>query len=240
MISGKVISNEDVENIHVINTTAQLFTVTNAQGRFNIRASINDTLEFTGVKYKALTIVITKDIVDMKYLEVELDEAVTALDEVIVGKVLTGDLMMDVGNSDAKPQINFYDVGIPGYKGPRMTPAQRRLHEAQGGKQITLGMVTSVPLNPIINAITGRTKKLKKHVKLDAKADLLHKIRTNLAKEFFETHSLEEDRQMDFWYFCSDDPEFELRCKGKSDLEIFIFLKEKLGAYRENMKIKKG
>ncbi len=43
------------------------------------------------------------------------------LDEIVVGKILTGNLSLDVSLEDTKRDINFYDVGslvIPDQKRP--------------------------------------------------------------------------------------------------------------------------
>ena len=52
---GKVKSPLDVENIHVINKTAQIFTTTNVYGEFRITASLNDTIVFSSIQHKLLS-----------------------------------------------------------------------------------------------------------------------------------------------------------------------------------------
>ena len=37
---------------------------------------------------------------------------------------------------------------------------------------------------------------------------------------------------MEFYYFCSDAPDFLQRCKGRSDVEIFQFLEGKLKDFK--------
>jgi len=176
-ISGVVESDKDVENIHVINKTAQLFTVTNSKGEFKISASINDTLIVTSIQHKTQTFIIDKHIIASKTCVIKLEEFINELDEVTVGKILTGDLNMDVNSTEGDPPINFYDVGILGYKGKIATQSERRLNEATSGGGF-------IPLNPILNAISGRTKMLKEHIKLEEKDNLLHKIKTTLSKDF--------------------------------------------------------
>lgn len=236
-ISGYVQSEKNVENIHVINKTAQLFTVTNANGEFKILASINDTIVFTSVQHKTRNLVVDKNMMSSKTCVVKLEEQINELDQVTVGKILTGDLNSDINNTEGDPPINFYDVGIPGYTGKIATQSERRLSEAGEFKpKMLLGFLTGgVPLNPILNGISGRTKMLKEHVRLEEKADLLHKIKTSLSEDFFTIYELDESLRAEFFYFCEEDPDFNLRCKNKSDIEIFDFLKEKLIQYRQNL-----
>ena len=232
-ISGVVESDKDVENIHVINKTAQLFTVTNSKGEFKISASINDTLIVTSIQHKTQTFIIDKHIIASKTWVIKLEEFINELDEVTVGKILTGDLNMDVNSTEGDPPINFYDVGISGYKGKIATQSERRLNEATSGGGF-------IPLNPILNAISGRTKMLKEQIKLEEKDNLLHKIKTTLSKDFFIVFDFDDNLRTDFFYFCEEDPNFNLRCKNKSAIEIFEFLKEKLVEYKENLRSNKN
>ena len=166
-IFGKVESKADVENIHVINKTEKLFTATNRNGEFKMTVNLNDTLLFSSIQHTSKEVVITNNIILSRSLIVKLDEQINELDEVIVGKVLTGDLLSDINSIEGDPPINFFDVGIPGYKGKKATQSERRLHEATTGGGF-------IPLNPILNAISGRTKMLKKRIALEANTTLMY------------------------------------------------------------------
>ena len=89
-IKGRVIGQDDVENIHVINKTSKMFTTTNVLGSFKINAKFRDTIQFTSVQYKTETLIVSYKNVQEKTLVVYLEEQINILDEVIVGKVLTG------------------------------------------------------------------------------------------------------------------------------------------------------
>tara|TARA_R110002033_G_scaffold1394_1_gene12338 strand:+ start:1116 stop:1925 length:810 start_codon:yes stop_codon:yes gene_type:complete len=243
-ISGKVKSEKDVENIHVINKTAQLFTVTNSKGEFTISARLNDSIMFTSVQHKTKILVVTEHTISTKTHIVKLEELINELDQVTVGKILTGDLNSDIDNTEGDPPINFYDVGIPGYTGKIATQSERKFNEAttgpNGQKLKWYSPLTgAIPLNPIINGISGRTKMLKKRVAVERKADLLHKIKTSLSEDFFSIYKLDENLHADFFYFCEEDPDFELRCQNNSDIQVFEFLKEKLLQYKQNLSTKK-
>lgn len=240
-IYGKVDSNVSVENIHVINKTAQVFATTNKIGAFKITAKLNDTLVFSSIQHLPKQIVVSKNIILNRTLTVKLKEQINELDEVLVGKILTGDLLSDIENIEGDPPINFYDVGIPGYTGKIATQSERRLHEAGEFKpKMLLGLLGGgLPLNPILNGISGRTKELKNRVRIEANDDLLQKIKVRLSESFFSIHKLDESKHADFFYSCADDANFANRCKNKSDIEIFEFLKEKLIAYKANLELPK-
>ncbi|GAA3609978.1 hypothetical protein Q4Q39_16810 [Flavivirga amylovorans] len=240
-ILGKVQSNSGVENIHVINKTAQIFTITNEKGEFKIKVTLNDSLVFSSIQHKLKEVVISNENISNRAILVKLEEQINELEEVIVGKVLTGDLLKDIANVEGDPPINFYDVGIPGYKGKIATQSERRLSEAGEFKpKMLLGVLTGgIPLNPILNGISGRTKILKNRVEVETKEALMNTVKAKLSKDFFASNPLDEDLRMDFFYFCADDEHFVKYCKNKTDFEILIFLKSKYKQYTENLNSEK-
>lgn len=223
-IQGKVESGIDVENIHVINNTSQKFTITDKNGVFKITAKLLDTLTFSSIQHKHKTIVVNRNIQSFKTILVKLEENIVELNEVLVGKVLTGNLNLDIGNAEKDTPINFYDVGIPGYTGKIATQSERKLHTATTGS-----------LDPIINAVSGRTKMLKNRVRLDESEALLQSVKARLSKDFFASNPLDEDLKNDFFYFCADDKNFIKLCKNQTDFKILIFLRMKYRQYVSNM-----
>lgn len=233
-LNGKVIANNDeVEGIHVINKTEGKYNITNSNGEFRIPAKLNDSIIFVAIKYNYKAVVITSEIIKSKTLNVQLTELVNQLDEVVVGKVLTGNLLSDIENSDAKRDINFYDLGIPGYTGKPFTQSERRLHEATTGGGI-------VPLNPILNYLSGRTKMLKNQIRLERLDECLDRIKSNLSETFFKYNDLDESLKTEFFFFCSEDEQFESICQNKNDIVTLEFLKVKLQSYKANLEIKKN
>ncbi len=226
---GKVQSTTGVENIHVINKTAQKFTITNADGAFQISATLNDTLIFTSIQHKLMSVLVDDAIIQNKTLVVTLEEQVNELDQVVVGKILTGNMLSDVVNVEGEP-LTSKKAGILSYQGPLKTQSERKLNEATTGGGI-------VPLNPIINAITGRTKKLKNQIKLEEKDDLMYSIKDELSVDLFTENPLEDQYVMEYFYFVSEQPDFLERCKNKSSIEILNYLILKLKVFKQNLKI---
>ena len=138
-ISGKIISDGELEGIHVINKTSYRYATTDKNGGFIIQAKLSDSLYFSSIQYIPKIVIITPDIVKDSFIEVRLEDGVTELDEVTVGKILTGDLNSDISNSDAERPLDFYDVGIPGFTGPRKTQIESKLYEADAGKMVYIG-----------------------------------------------------------------------------------------------------
>jgi hypothetical protein len=172
---------------------------------------------------------LTAQHINSNSITVSLSESINALDEVMVGTILTGDLNSDITNSDAERPMDFYDLGIPGYTGPRLNLAERRLFEADAGP-LVIGL--GLNFSKFLNMISGRTKMLKEHVKLDNDKKTIQRIKEVVGPIFFTTNVLKEDKRMEFYYFCADAPDFQQRCKDRSDVEILQFLGEKLKAFK--------
>jgi hypothetical protein len=227
-ISGQIISEGELEGIHVINKTAYKYTITDKNGFFIVEGNVSDSLYFSSIQHQPKTVVLTKSVIDSRTLTVTLLESLNELDEVVLGVILTGDLNSDIGNSEAKRPLDFYDLGIPGYTGPRMNLVERRLFEADSGPLIPFGIPPSINIYKLLNMISGRTKMLKTHVKLDKDKQSIQRLSDKVGPLFFINHDLAEDQRMEFYYFCSDDPHFQARCINRSDVEVLEYLDEKL------------
>ncbi len=113
-------SNLSIEGIHVINNSNGEATITNSDGRFEIKASLNDEIVISGIQYSRKKIIVNEELYDAILLNIFLDEFVNELDEVIVtSSGLSGNILDDMRNSGISDQYNFDDVGIPGFTGVR-------------------------------------------------------------------------------------------------------------------------
>lgn len=85
-LKGKLLyRNSNVVAANVINNTAQLNTITDGNGEFEILAGLNDEIIFSSVQYNIRTVKITPEILMKNRLVVEVNEGVNALDEIVVG-----------------------------------------------------------------------------------------------------------------------------------------------------------
>ncbi len=235
-LQGELIGEGDLENIHIINTTSNRFTATNASGQFIMTAKYQDTIMVTSVRYKNIELLVTNQHIETKSIKIYLEEQINVLDDVIVGKILTGDLSSDLINSDAEAPLNFWDLGLPGYTGKPLTQNERRYFDAHNGKWFN-GL--SFNFYKFLNKVSGRTEKFKERVFLERKTLLTNAIKDRLQEDFFVVYPVPEEFKMEFWYFCSEDLNFESRCHNKSDMEIIEFLKEKHKAYIKNLEVHK-
>ena len=61
-IFGKVVSDVNIKNIHVIHRTSHSLTITNDDGTFEVNVELKDTLILTSVQFKSKEIIITQNI----------------------------------------------------------------------------------------------------------------------------------------------------------------------------------
>ena len=236
-IKGQLIGDNDLEGIHIINRTSEMFTVSNEKGKFAIAAKLNDTIQITGVSYEPQEVVVGPDLMNLKVLTIYLKEKINDLDEVVVGKLLTGDLRGDITNLGIERSINFHDLGLPGFRGIPKTQSERKLYDADHGEYyVYTGLSLSINVNKILNKLTGRTDALKYRVALENRDKCLNRIKSNLSTLLFSTYDLEEDHHNEFFAYCSGDPQFDAICVKNDDFNTLDFLKDKLISFSLNLK----
>ena len=229
-INGQVIAqgDNDIEGIPILNKTTTKYTITDEKGKFKIPVSLNDTLTISALKFNTVELKITQSILNDSILKIQLEEKINELDEVVVGKVLTGDLISDIKNSNIKAEINFYDLGIPGKTDLPPIIEQRRLNEADAGP--LFGFPT-VNVHKLLNLISGRTKRLKAQLKIAKKEACLNRMMNEFSDELFASETLIDTLQIHFFYFATDDERYSEMCK-ETDIKQMDFLLEKLKAFK--------
>lgn len=233
VIEGKVYSDDgDVAATHVLNTTTQKAAITDLEGYFKISAKLNDTIVFSAVQYKKKEIVINLSILESSFLRIPLEPALTELDEVIVMPYnLTGDMTRDADRIVIEPVVTSSTLGLPNAYAKPLTKSERELYEATSGKGL-------IPLNPILNGISGRTKYLKKQLNLERTY-----ARTERVKAFYNDSILSTDLGIpndkidDFMYFCEIDSTFQATVDTHDKLKIWELMKERSKLYRKNYEL---
>ncbi len=229
-VEGRVYSTDgDVAATHVLNITAQKATITDVKGYFSISAKLNDTLVFSAIQFKRKELVVSPNVLESKFLLIPLEEALTELDEVVVRLYnLSGDMSSDLNSLDTESVVTASTLGLPNAYVKPPTQAERQFYEATTGGGI-------VPLNPILNAISGRTKMLKNRLKRNAKYE-----RTQRVREFYHDSLFVKDLKIpqesipDFMYFCEVDSTFQAIVDTHDRLKIWEYMRKKSRYYRKN------
>jgi len=229
-LEGRVYSDDgDVAATHVLNTTTQRATITDVSGFFSIPVKLNDTLVFSAVQYKRKEIVITLNLLESKFLLIPLEEALNELDEVVVMPYsLSGDVSRDLNRIDKGSIVTASTLGLPNAHVRPITKAERELYTATTGGGI-------IPLFPIINGISGRTKMLKDRIKRNEKYARTERVREFYVDSLYTTElKIPETKVDDFLYFCEVDATFQAIVDTHDRLQIWEFMRKKSLVYREN------
>jgi hypothetical protein len=212
-INGKVTADyNDLDSIYIENLKTKKSTLTERGGYFSINASVGDTLLFAAVQFKSVKIALKKEDFYNDLLFVKMETLILILDEVKINEY---------------KDINAVALGIISPKTKHYTPAERKLHEATTGSGL-------VPLNPILNAITGRTKQLKKEVEVEKKETMLSKIDYMYDEKYFiETLQIPKDFVKGFEYYLVEDAKFVAAIKAKNKTMATFIMNELAVTYKD-------
>ncbi|UQD55079.1 carboxypeptidase-like regulatory domain-containing protein [Flavobacterium sp. K5-23] len=158
-----VVENITGESINVVNQSLKLSTVSDKNGLFSILAKEGDVLVFSAVNLDTLHKIIIKHDLVLDVIRITMTPASIALKEVVVKE---------------RQKISAESLGIIPNGMKKYTSAERKLKTAGDFKPIMLlGLIGgSMPLDPLINMINGRTKRLKKDLEVERKEFCLKKL----------------------------------------------------------------
>lgn len=228
MLDG-VVLNDSIETsyLHIINLNMLKGTITNNGGEFTIPVRLNDTLYVSAVQFKHKYISITQEIYERKTLSFYLEEEVSELDEVNISNIeLSGRLGDDFKIPEVIDPVDPASE-MPFYKGPKLTQEERKLYTAThtGG-----GLI---PVDAVINAISGRTKRLKRHVKVSNMEIKVQDAR-NIIEDSIYVYQLAIPVELidDFAHYVFEDNPEALQLAKNNDLLAYMeYLIEKAPEY---------
>jgi hypothetical protein len=232
-IRGLVVEDTlGIPDVHVLNLSTIKSTITDAEGFFRISVHYGDTLYFSAIRYRKTSLVITQEVLEASSVLIPLTPYVNELDEVVVTPYnLSGRLDADVERLPPVNPVSAFSLGLPNAAAKRLTQTENRLYEATTGGGI-------VPLNPIINAITGRTKYLKKQLALERRYALSVNMRAKFPDSLFVNRlGILLERIPDFMYYCEVDAVFQETANSNDALLIWEFLETKSKEYLNNNKL---
>jgi hypothetical protein len=143
LFHGKVFANgNNVEGINVVNLVNEKSAVTNEEGDFYILAKEDDLIVLSAPNFEYKRKIIAKEDLDSKIVTINLIPKATQLDEVEITEY---------------KNINAVDLGILSKPAKQYTPAERKLKTATD-LDLGIGFGVIFSIDPLINAISGRTK----------------------------------------------------------------------------------
>jgi hypothetical protein len=193
-------SKDDKEGIAVINISSTVATITNKEGNFKLLVTIGDTVEIRAIQFVTEHIYVTKETKQQMPLQIMLTPNINQLKEVTVTPYnLSGDLRKDVVNSNVKA-LNFYDFGIPGFKGERKEKIIP-LHKAVKIPPIPIAI--GINIDAIYKNLSGYYKELKTRRQWDRENVAVANIIRYFGEDHFKnSYHLEDDEIYPFVLSC--------------------------------------
>lgn len=204
-LQGRVMADESaMPYVYVINKKAGIETKTDGNGNFAIEAKNGDIITIYSNRTEVRDFIISElSFKDMPYI-LSVKATAYELDEVVINEQVTAE------------SLNIVPKGQKKY-----TPAERRLRTATNmTPHFFIGTMPGigVPTDAILNAISGRTKMLKKALateRKEATSDKINGLYTD--KEITDELNIPPDYVKGFIFYAVEDAECAAALKAKKD-----------------------
>ena len=215
-ISGVVVSEEDhpISKVLIVNMSSNQKVYTDNFGNFSIAGKMGDELRFAKEKYKGERIKINNDL-----LKVILQQLPQEIEEVkIVNK----------GLAESQEEKLRKDIGLPkGPEKPREKPADLA--------DDFLRIPPKVNIQNIYDAISGKSRRLKRLYKYEDLQEGLAWIQNNIDLEYFAEAGISPEKFNDFLMFSLQDEKVLMYMKAKNIGGLTVSLDNHIGAYLEKI-----
>ena len=214
LLKGKITTQvKELNDVNVVNLRSESTTNTDKNGNFSMFVKVGDTLQFSGLQIITKKCVINENDTAKQLYVISLETKVIPLEEVEIKQY---------------SNINAVSLGILQSPAKVYTPAERKLRTATAAYPTamigTMGGF-SMGLDPLLNAISGRTTMLKKELKVERKEYLLQKIEYLFKEDYFiENLKIPKEYLRGFWYYAIEDPKLAEALNYKNKMMArFIF-----------------
>jgi len=208
LMKGLVVSDSiQVENITIRNSTANIFTVTDANGNFKLLAKENDTLVFSGVSFLSSYLVVSQTHVSEAFVKIRLSVKINELDELVVRPyTLSGNLETDTKKLVVKTvnlNLEAVDLSLPKFDYTSVTNSA--LKSITPGTGNDYNGVDLKMLGKRIAKAIFKSKPKPKKVEFVSDKIFSEAVREKFSGQFFlETLKLKPEQVVLFLAFCDD------------------------------------
>ncbi|MAY23361.1 MAG: hypothetical protein CMC74_11325 [Flavobacteriaceae bacterium] len=219
---GKIANEKEVEGIHVLNTSSRFYAISNESGSFSISVNPQDTLLISSINFLPEEIVVTPEIYKTAYISIVLKEQINELSEVFVGARFTGDLEKDIAQIPVVDSLDFYDVGIPGFRG---TP-EEKIPNMLGG----VIAPTAINIEGLYKHLSGYYKRLRTLRKWKGQDATVSRIIHYFGEAFFwDAYGIPKEKLEDFLLYCLETSTLQQDFnKGNNALVLTVFSERSL------------
>ena len=194
VIKGKLLSEENsTSGIDIVNLVSEKSTRSDGAGEFTIAVNLGDLLVISGRNFEYKRYIIEEDDLLKGFVAISLMSKAIELDETLVY---------------SRAQLEAMAEGLTSHKIKRYTPAESKLKTAGDFKPIhLLGLLGgSLEIDPIINAITGKTARMKDELKVEQREVRMEFFEKEMGKDYFTNQlSIADADFQSFMFFIADD-----------------------------------
>ena len=225
IINGVVLNDATdliLENVNIVNLNQVIGTTTDPEGKFDLRAAVNDTLFFSYLGFKSIRVRVTNDWMKYGEVKIKMTELGIALEQVEIRPVqLTGYVEVD---AKLIPIYDNYRYRIAGFSGGY-----------EGGKSQpgAVSKVLSSIFNPadfLYNVFGKRPKQMRKLRKMKENDEIRNLLQSKFDREtLMAVLQLERVDIGEILNNCSYSSDF---IKSANDLQILDAISECYEEYR--------
>jgi hypothetical protein len=220
-IHGKIsVLDGSPSGVLILNLNTEQESKSAMDGSFMILAKADDVLLFSAEHLDYMRKIIENENYLQQTLQIQMTSKGVVLDEVEI--------------IDTK-KYNAVDLGILQKPAKRYTPAERKLYTAGDFKPIHLLAIIGggMPLDPVFNAINGKTKRLKKEITLERNALRLKEFYTFYSEEeLIDKLKINPDELNEFVYFVLEEETFKMLLENKEKSKMTFYLIQKHSEFK--------
>lgn len=213
------VNSSPLQDATVYNLNNKSFSLTNANGEFQIKAGLKDTLLISHIAYGSKKIALSnKNVSNRKINPVVFEKSANELDAVYIDN-----------------QNDAVRLGLPNAGKEVMTRSERRLNAAGDVPIWALPgfFIGAVPLETVINKITGKTKELKQEVATEKQLIQTEYLTNKYYNLFVNRWKMDEQTVQQYLYFVSLDKDFERQVKNPESRAFQFYLTEQYLLFQE-------
>lgn len=210
-----------VLDANILNKNSKTGTNSNSEGEFKIYAQIGDTLVISSIQHQTKKIIVNERSFVSFNFKINLKLKTYELNEFELKKhTLLGILALDINNiKKNENEISAVTLGLPNAGIPLLKPIDRKIYTATTSNGL-------IPLDLILNSITGRLKQLKQEKKITEEDAVVAKLYSEFKFNLVPNFKIDKEDEYRFLYYCVSDSTFIIE-RAKNKFDFINFLKAK-------------
>ena len=237
-LEGKVLNDSlNKAALNVYNITQGKGTITDDEGAFTIKVNLHDTISISALQFEELRFVVNSILYERKTVSFYLDIKVNDLGEIkISDSDLYGNLKLDTDSTRIYRNRTLKELGFQENKNDNRTREERRYDQETSRiayntnpHAVTLGAIS---INRILNAFSGKNRKLKKIAAISRLEMEVDQLRTSFADSIYvQDFNVPKTLIRDFVFWIVEQENNLPELQTKNWLQLFDYFAIQSNAY---------